>query len=148
MPIIIRLMIYSMNQDMGKTHRSIVMYRSSISEHVKVNVPAKTTPSPLKVWGGKLVPPHRTLLIHYLAFCILHSSISPLLWWLRINMSVSFSQICEFIAKGKPTHPEYRDSDISSTGAKTVLVDFIRKNFKGVALAPSVVEPCMFTVSP
>lgn len=47
---------------------------------------------------------------------------------------------------GQETHPEFRDA--SGTTGITLTADFIRRTFKGVSQVPSIVEPCMYTMTP
>ena len=52
-------------------------------------------------------------------------------------------QICSH--HGVNTNPEERDAYYTAEGIRSVS-EFITKYFKGVAKAPSMVEPCMYTV--
>ncbi len=53
-------------------------------------------------------------------------------------------QVCSHT--GPEVDPDHRDADVAFTNAK-VTSEFISRFFKGVAKTPSIVEPCMYTVS-
>ena len=59
-------------------------------------------------------------------------------------LDVLFLQICPH--QGVKVTPDRRDVSCTTAGVQQV-ADLIEEVFKGVASAPSVVEPCIYTVS-
>ena len=61
-------------------------------------------------------------------------------------MDLNYSQVCYRSGDGVEVDPEFRDANTSQKGIE-VAKRFISKYTTGISTTPSIVEPCIVTVS-